>query len=625
MGQTESQFLIKNGVLQQYQGQDETVIIPEGVETIDRGALSDMNLAKTIILPSTLKHIKGSVVATDYYGYNYNLNKVVIPSLEQWLSIDFDDDKATLLEVAGNLYIGDELLTSLTVTGDHKVLKPNLFSGCKSLKKVVLEEGVEEIGHGCFNESGLEEISLPESLTSLGKNPIFGFARGTFFACDKLKEVVIPKNVKEIPEECFARCNNLERIVLNEGLERISQSSFSGCDSLKSLTCPNTLKELCLNDLNSLERLELNEGLEKLDLYCLKSLEEVTFPSSLKHISRLEELNRVKSLSLPKHLEFDKNFLISENSFEHIYYTDGRIKTIFGGIDLIAHNGAYYLGDKDNPYQTLFEVFDRQMKELKIHPDTTYVNSRAIDGCNALESVVFPKNISWVPDYAITGCENLKQISFENESPVYDRLFSSCPNAYIGRKALIGRTIALSIKTKLPNGLAYEGDIDISFSSYYFEGETTITVHAHNSFFDEKGNEFDENLKMVSHENMERVIYYLEKLKSETDEETPLQADLYNKGDLHYVKEPDEFMAYLFHLLDSNNGVIRRDRSKGEDIGFESLDFGHYLGLSSEEINKLLSQAIAEDDYIEEEKIKCFLKNDDDGDIGGYEDDDFPF
>ena len=98
-------------------------------------------------------------------------------------------------------------------------------------------DALERIGVNSFAESGLEEITLPNSVVRIES--------GAFQCCKMLKRVtfpmdsrlahigsavflgsgidefIAPKNLKEIEHGTFSCCNKLRRIVLNEGLKKL--------------------------------------------------------------------------------------------------------------------------------------------------------------------------------------------------------------------------------------------------------------------------------------------------------------------------------------------------------------------------------------------------------------------
>lgn len=83
----------------------------------------------------------------------------------------------------------------------------NSANGISSLTSVVLPSSLQTIGVEVFQNNGLVEIEIPESVTSIGAG-------------------------------CFYGCSALERITLPEGLTAIRNSTFNVCSALKGITIP---------------------------------------------------------------------------------------------------------------------------------------------------------------------------------------------------------------------------------------------------------------------------------------------------------------------------------------------------------------------------------------------------
>lgn len=67
-----------------------------------------------------------------------------------------------------------------------------------------------------------------------------------FFDCRALEEVVLPASLEEIGEYVFGDCVSLKRLDLRElkNLRRIRRSAFNGCIGLEEVLLPDTLEEL---------------------------------------------------------------------------------------------------------------------------------------------------------------------------------------------------------------------------------------------------------------------------------------------------------------------------------------------------------------------------------------------
>ena len=57
------------------------------------------------------------------------------------------------------------------------------FMGCKNLREVKLNEGLESLGKGAFRDSGVEEVHLPSSLRTMGED--------VFVGCGSLQRVEV--------------------------------------------------------------------------------------------------------------------------------------------------------------------------------------------------------------------------------------------------------------------------------------------------------------------------------------------------------------------------------------------------------------------------------------------------
>lgn len=125
----------------------------------------------------------------------------------------------------------EEILINAAV----KRIGTHAFSNCTKLRRIILPEGVEELGAVPFGYNPrLEAINFPDSLTK--------WDNAVCFKCPSLKRVVLPKNVKNIPWEGFAYCTSLEEVVLPEGLEVIQDNAFFECTNLTRIVIPTSVR-----------------------------------------------------------------------------------------------------------------------------------------------------------------------------------------------------------------------------------------------------------------------------------------------------------------------------------------------------------------------------------------------
>ena len=108
-------------------------------------------------------------------------------------------------------------------------------TGITSIK---IPSSVTEIGDEAFADSGLTSVTVPDTVKSLGAN--------IFRGCTGLKKAVIKAKV-DVINELFTSCSSLEEIVFPDTARDIS--GFEYCDNLKSITLPDNVEHLAMQQL----------------------------------------------------------------------------------------------------------------------------------------------------------------------------------------------------------------------------------------------------------------------------------------------------------------------------------------------------------------------------------------
>ncbi|MBO4730887.1 MAG: leucine-rich repeat protein [Bacteroidaceae bacterium] len=110
------------------------------------------------------------------------------------VSIDLQDAKITL---GGTAYYESYKVSSNTV-GDY------VFYMCKKLTSIVLPESAIKIGSNAFARSGLQEVFIPDNVSTLGGD--------AFAYCDNLKRAVIGSGVKTMQQGVFYSSSKLKEV-----------------------------------------------------------------------------------------------------------------------------------------------------------------------------------------------------------------------------------------------------------------------------------------------------------------------------------------------------------------------------------------------------------------------------
>lgn len=137
------------------------------------------------------------------------------------------------------------------------------------IKKLNILPKITTIGGGCFRDSVLEDITLPDGLAYINDfafdncglkkidipDTVKSLSSDCFDNCRKLKRVKLPKNNHciHIPVRCFRGCNSLESIDIPDNIKTISDSAFYNCFELKTVKLPKSLETIEDTAFNGLD------------------------------------------------------------------------------------------------------------------------------------------------------------------------------------------------------------------------------------------------------------------------------------------------------------------------------------------------------------------------------------
>lgn len=245
----------------------EKVVVNQGVEKIGDSAFSSCESLTTIELPETLLEIGNSA----FYGCPFTV-------------IDFLPNSLT--KIGGQAFGDNQNLTTVILPDNVEILGAAIFNYCPNLKNVTLSKNLKEIGHDAFKDTAIENIILPESLTTLD--------HGAFMGCKFLKEIKIPELITVIPDDCFHECWSLGSVTLPDGITHIGYKAFWACNSLTNVKLPSSLTFLGYESFAYCSSLTLAspvlpESLTTMEtdvFRCDGEIKELVFPTGLTEIPK---------------------------------------------------------------------------------------------------------------------------------------------------------------------------------------------------------------------------------------------------------------------------------------------------------------------------------------------------
>ena len=188
------------------------IILPDSVEIVGNSGFYNCKNLVSLTIGKGLTTVDEAA----FSGCD-KLQNIYISDISSYCKINFCD---SLLKIADNLYLNQELLTSLTVPDGVETIGSHTFSYYDKLTDIKLSDSVTSIGDYAFAYSAnLKTIDLGNKLTKIGI--------GTF-AATAISGIVIPDSVIAIGESAFGTCEKLTDIRIGNGITHMGRWIFSG-------------------------------------------------------------------------------------------------------------------------------------------------------------------------------------------------------------------------------------------------------------------------------------------------------------------------------------------------------------------------------------------------------------
>ena len=145
---------------------------------------------------------------------------------------------ATPAVIPATIYV-EELNKEFTVTEIGEIAFWNA-----GINRITLPDTLKTIGESAFFYAyRLQSVTIPSSVTKLGSY--------AFFNCKVLKSVTLSDHITEIPESAFGSCPALESVVIPESVKTIGADAFKNCTALRSVTIPSSVTSIGSEAFNS--------------------------------------------------------------------------------------------------------------------------------------------------------------------------------------------------------------------------------------------------------------------------------------------------------------------------------------------------------------------------------------
>ncbi len=213
---------------------------------------------------------------------------------------------------------------------DYALSNKNNDAARLKISRVMLPDGIAEIGEGAFANMDLVRINIPQSIRNIGTK---AFANDNKLSCD----IEIPEGIEEIKASTFAICTSLKMPKLPSTLKRIEAEAFSGVGH-DEITFPDGIEYIGDGAFygNSFTSVKLPEQCSQYGVGVFESslyISEISFPDIMENIpaDMFLHCHQLTKVRLPKNCKEVRScaFLMCDR-LESVELNEG-LETIYNG------------------------------------------------------------------------------------------------------------------------------------------------------------------------------------------------------------------------------------------------------------------------------------------------------
>ena len=409
----DSDFVIENGVLKQYKGNDDTVYIPEGVTKI----------------------------ASDAFKREYS-------DYEKWGMYSGDMTERDNSFMLKDKFYARKIVLSSTVKEIESFAIP------QNTEELVLNEGLEILDDAALYDVSATTLEIPSTLKKIGNDAFSLTVKKITGNCKEVEladrafrytenlRVLELAGVKNIPRGLFSECRKITRMSLTGSYAEIKTTDLRKLKKLRAINTSKAiqgnLKEYCKNLKNN--KITVSSEMKKFGKFLIENKklieytgnsEVVKIPNGVKVIGEeafAGEIN-IKKIVMPNTVR-----KIEKGAFE----VCDMLKSVKFSKKLIS------IGDEAFCWNTMMEKYNLP-KSLK------NIGKKAFRKNYSLKTVNVPKKVKTIQFATFENCVNLKKVNMKSVTSIERRAFcgdKKLKKVKLNKKVKVGKKAFLFTKVK---------------------------------------------------------------------------------------------------------------------------------------------------------------------------------
>lgn len=344
-----------------------TIRIPSGVSRIEKMLFENCGELKSVAIPDAVENI-GPYAFHDCWG----LTTISLPR------------GLKAIESYAFYHCG---LTSVSFPATLTTIGEWAFYYCDNLKGIDIPFSVKDTGVGAFCHTDIRSIKVPGHFNCYDAF----FLGGSQGRNEKISEVVITDGSVSIVEKSFSGLQNLTTVSIPEGVESIGDFAFKYCESLRSVGLPQSLKLIGREAFRSsgLMTIDIPEGVEEIGSNAFAGCD------------------KLGSVSIPKSVRE-----IGEEAFAECC---GLNEVQMRAQITVLRRGTFCGCSSLTEFQIPASVVE--LEDCLYRPYYDSGVPCGVFAMSGLTSIIIPRGIKKVGDFAFYGCQNLTTALFEGDMP----------------------------------------------------------------------------------------------------------------------------------------------------------------------------------------------------------------